>query len=179
MPAIALRAARDVGRGISGLAAAAILACAAHASDGVTLQPVANAPALPVATKSLEGAPLVIAADPSRVTLVHFFASWCEPCEEELPTLARYARDEAASVKLVGVAVAEPASRAKKFVARFDLPGEVANDPDKMVIAAFGVRGLPATVALAPDGRALIAAGPLDWTSAAVAETISKLKNKP
>lgn len=179
MPAIASRRARCVGRGLLGLAAAASLACAAHASDGATLQPSSATPSLPVATKSLDGAPLAIAADPSRVTLVHFFASWCEPCEEELPALARYARDEAASVKLVGVAVAEPASRAKKFVARFDLPGEVASDTDKEVAAAFAVRGLPATVALAPDGRALTAAGPLDWTSAAVAETISKLKNKP
>lgn len=178
MPAIATYASRAIAFA-SGFAVAATVAGSACAAEFATLTPLPAPSALPFEAKSLDGSPLSIATDPARVTLVHFFASWCEPCEEEMPALARFARAEAASVRLIGVAVAEPASRAGKFAARFDLPGEIASDPDKTVAAAFAVRGLPATVALAPDGRALAAPGPLDWTSPEVAAAVSGLKNKP
>lgn len=151
---------------------------AVHASEFAAFK-TAIAPSGLAPATSLDGAPLSIGGDPTRVTLVHFFASWCEPCAEELLALARFVKDRSGEMRLVGVAVAEPASRARTFAARFDLPGEIASDADKTIVAAYGVRGLPATVALAPDGRALLAAGPLDWTSAEVAATLSTLKNKP
>ena len=178
MPAIATSATRAVLR-FSSLALVTAVTGAACATEFAALTPAAAPASMPIEAKSLDGAPLPIATDPVRVTLVHFFASWCEPCEEEMPALARFARAETASVRLIGVAVAEPASRAGKFVARFDLPGEIASDPDKTIATTFAVRGLPATVALAPDGRALSAPGPLDWTSAEVAAAVSDLKKEP
>ncbi|WP_020178705.1 TlpA disulfide reductase family protein [Methylopila sp. M107] len=159
-----------------GAIVAALLAPPAAATEFGALAPFLSAPSGPVQAKSLDGAPLTISPEPGRVTLVHFFASWCEPCKDELPSLAAFAKARSDTIRFIGVNVAEPASRAKTFAARFDLPGAVALDEDKTITTAFHVRGLPATVVLSPDGRtALAAAGPLDWTSPKLAETLDGL----
>lgn len=156
--------------------AAAATFGSAGAAEFSTLAPFAGMPSGPVRAKTLDGAPLAIGTEADRPVLIHFFASWCEPCDEELPSLAAFARARHDKLRLIGVNVAEPASHAKKFVARFDLPGEVALDEDKSIAGAFKVRGLPATIVIAPGGgRALAAAGPLDWTSPSTAEALAAL----
>ena len=158
---------------------AAPLAAPAPAIEFGALAPYEGGPSEPLQARDLDGKPIAIGPTPGRVTLVHFFASWCEPCKEELPSLATFARARAGSVRFIGVNVAEPASRAKTFSARFNLPGAVALDEDKAITAAFRVRGLPATVALGPDGAsALAAAGPLDWSSPELAETLAGLARR-
>lgn len=179
MPAIARF--RDIVRAYAGrtaFAAAGLLACLtiADAAEYGALAPFEGLPKDPVATRDLGGAPLSIAAEPGRVTLVHFFASWCEPCVTELPELSRFAHERRDRIRFIGVNVSEPAVRARKFAARFDLPGPVALDEDKVVADAFRVRGLPATVLIAPGGGgSLAAAGPLDWNSAETARALDGL----
>lgn len=155
----------------------------APAAEYGALAPFEGLPTVPIAARDLEGAPLSIAAEPGRVTLVHFFASWCEPCVTELPELSRFAEERRGRVRFIGVNVAEPAVRAQKFAARFALPGPVALDEDKSIASAFRVRGLPATVLIAPGGAtSLAAAGPLDWNSAETARALdglARLDKKP
>lgn len=178
MPAIStqrLRAATS--SGASALIGAIALMSAASAADYALLSPFAGALPAAIDARDLEGSPLTVAADPKRVTLVHFFASWCEPCERELPGLASFLKERPDDIRLFGVAVGEPASRAKTFVDRFSLPGPVASDPDKDIARAFGVRGLPTTVAIAPAGRAALwATGELDWTAPVTQDAVDGLQ---
>lgn len=163
----------------SALIGAIALVSAASAADYARLAPFAEPLPPSIEARDLAGGPLTVAADPQRVTLVHFFASWCEPCERELPGLTGFLRERPDDVRLVGVAVGEPAARAKKFVDRFSLPGPVAADPDKDIAKAFGVRGLPATVAIAPAGRAALSAtGELDWGASPTRDAVTGLKSQ-
>ncbi len=163
----------------SALIGAIALISAASAAGYAKLTPLAEPIPPAIEARDLEGGALTVAADPQRVTLVHFFASWCEPCERELPGLTRFLNERPDDVRLVGVAVGEPASRAKKFVDRFSLPGPVASDPDKDIAKAFGVRGLPATVAIAPAGRAALSAtGELEWGASPTRDAITGLKSE-
>lgn len=147
----------------------------AHAAEFATFAPFPT-PSEPVRGETLDGALLSVAADPANTVLVHFFASWCEPCADELPALTGYVRERGETLRMIGVNVAEPASRAKKFVARFDLPGDVALDENRDMAKAFGVRGLPATIVIAPGGtKAIVAAGPVDWTASSTREALEEL----
>jgi thiol-disulfide isomerase/thioredoxin len=159
----------------AGILALVLAGSPTGATEFAAFADAGQAPA-PVDTVDLDGRPFSIGGDPSRPTLVHFFASWCEPCEDELPALMRYAEAEGDRVRLIGVAVGEPASRARSFVARFGFPGPIARDPEQAVARAFGVRGLPATAVLTPSGgRLLRAAGPVDWASPGASETLHAL----
>jgi thiol-disulfide isomerase/thioredoxin len=160
-------------------ALAALAAAPASALEATSLAPFAGAPTAAIEARDLEGRGLPIGADPDRPVILHFFASWCEPCREEFPALMAFMQSQGDGVRLIGVDVGEPASRARAFTRKLGFAAPVALDEDKSITAAFARRGLPATVVLAPGGgSALAAAGPLDWASPAVGEAINRMKKQ-
>jgi thiol-disulfide isomerase/thioredoxin len=52
-----------------------------------------------------EGGELVMAEQRGRVLVLNFWATWCAPCIKELPELARFHRDQAGKVQVIGLAV--------------------------------------------------------------------------
>jgi thiol-disulfide isomerase/thioredoxin len=108
-----------------------------------------------------------------RPAVLHFWATWCGPCREELPALAAYAADLAASGggPLVVVAVEpSPPEKIAAFLAGIGISGfATLRDPSGRSGAAFGLFGMPSTVLVDRDGRVVARrAGPLDWHDPAV-----------
>lgn len=85
-------------------------------------------------------------------TVLNLWASWCQPCREELPALARLHRAAAGKVRVVGVASEDRAGVALAFAADADLPFGSLDDPDGRLARALRRQGLPVTVFLAADG---------------------------
>lgn len=83
--------------------------------------------------------------------LLNLWASWCEPCLEEFPVLADYARSTP-EITVVGVAVQDQEPSARDFVDRFDPPFTVAFDEGNRVRDAYPTFGLPVTVLIDSDG---------------------------
>ena len=54
-----------------------------------------------------QGTTAALEAARGHVVLVHFFATWCEPCREELPALNRLAARANGDVKVLAIAVAD------------------------------------------------------------------------
>lgn len=87
-----------------------------------------------------------------RPTVINLFASWCGPCEREMPLLNRVA-DRELGTDFLGVAHLDARADAERFVAEQQVVFTTVLDLDGEVAAAVGGRGLPVTVAFDRDGE--------------------------
>ncbi|WP_344328392.1 TlpA disulfide reductase family protein [Aeromicrobium halocynthiae] len=86
--------------------------------------------------------------------VVNLWASWCGPCREELPLLARLDEEIGAQVQVVGVDFADRAPEAALELAeRSGVTYPQMFDPDQTLRGPLGVVGLPQTVFVDADGR--------------------------
>jgi peroxiredoxin len=93
--------------------------------------------------------PVSLADQHSEIVIVHFFATWCEPCREELPALNRLvARSDSAKLRVLSVSVAEVDVRVRNFVEKLPVNFPVLLDRDRSVAKDWNVSTLPTTFIL-------------------------------
>jgi cytochrome c biogenesis protein CcmG, thiol:disulfide interchange protein DsbE len=119
------------------------IALAGPGSPGVAPDPPAPAFALPVLGHSAQRVSLSVYA--GRPLIVNFFASWCEPCQQETPLLARFYRGERSQVALVGLDENDILGHALSFTRAKGVTYPVGWDPKAAAASAYGVGGLPQT----------------------------------
>lgn len=108
--------------------------------------PAAAAFRVPVLGHSGVGtAQVSLASYPGRPLIVNFFASWCAPCKQETPLLAKFYRTEHGKVALVGLDENDVVSSALKFTSAEGVTYPVGWDPGVVAASAYGVNGLPQT----------------------------------
>lgn len=114
----------------------------------------------------LDGRQWRLADQRGQVVALNFWASWCQPCREEMPALQLMAqRHERDGLLVVAVNYREGAGTIRRFMetTAMDLP--VLRDADGLVAKAFGVRAFPSTVFIRRDGQAVLTiVGAADWT---------------
>ncbi len=120
-----------------------------------------------------DGKATAIASTLKPVTLVHFWASWCPPCQEELPKLVDFTRRSSNDrFNVVFVAVADEPRVARRFLAAPDIG--LKFDPTWDVAHRFGTEKLPETH-LVVDGRVVESfIGPADWDDPAIVAKLQK-----
>jgi thiol-disulfide isomerase/thioredoxin len=116
----------------------------------------------------LDGSPWSLAEQRGHAVLLNFWASWCEPCRDEMPSLARLARrEQQAGLRVVAVDYREPADRVRRFLDATPLALPVALDTDGAAAKAFDVHAYPSTVAIDAGGRVrFVVMGECDWEDA-------------
>lgn len=155
-------------------------ASADAAAPKATLEPFAAElpPLAPLPV--LDAGPLDPATLAGKVVLVHFFATWCEPCREELPALARLAADHPTALAIVAVDVGEVDVRVRRFLAGQPLPFPVTLDRDRAFTKAWGISALPNTIVLDPTLRPrLRATGDVAWDTSAPRAALAALFSLP
>ena len=135
-------------------------------------------PAPELAFTDLAGKPVALADFKGKFVLLNLWATWCQPCLKEMPSLAALQAKLGPALTIValsedrgGADVVEP------FVAKLDLDKlPIYLDAKSAAIHALGARGLPTSVVIDPDGRILgKVEGGADWDSDALRETVAKL----
>ncbi len=96
----------------------------------------------------------------SETVVVHFWATWCLPCREELPSLLRWA--ERPGVELLAVSVDSTWDAVERFLDRPVPPTVVLADPD--VARRWGAHGLPTTFMIERGQLTRVARGPVNWS---------------
>ena len=140
------------------LAASALLAgCSGGGLGGDAAQQLVPAserkPAPAVSVPALEGDGTVsLASYHGTPVLLNFWASWCEPCQRETPALVAFSK-EGRKLDVVGLAVSDRASDARRFARSESVPYDLGLDRDADVAGKFGVNGLPVTVVIDAEGR--------------------------
>lgn len=111
-----------------------------------------------------------------RWILLNFWASWCLPCREEMPALNRVHNEYSGKLVVLGLNVGENEKTVSRFVEEHDLDFPILRDEDGSTPARYGVRALPVTWLVAPDGRVLGSArGPREWAGNEALETFDTL----
>ena len=125
------------------LVALALVASGPSAPAGAAAEPAAPAFSLPVLGHS--GQKVALSDYAGRPLIVNFFASWCEPCQQETPLLARFYRTEHGKVAIVGLDENDAAGSAVSFTHKEGVGYPVGFDPEVIAASAYGVAGLPQT----------------------------------
>jgi cytochrome c biogenesis protein CcmG/thiol:disulfide interchange protein DsbE len=133
----------------------AALACgradAPRAATGVTV----GAPAPAYAAQTLEGTPVALADLKGRVVLLNIWATWCQPCRQEMPALdTLHTRYGGEGLTVVGVSIDEPQTRDRIAGFAQDLGAHYTlwHDPDDRVSSTFLAIGVPASYLIGRDG---------------------------
>ena len=123
-----------------------------------------DGPAPAFALADSQGALHALSTEPSAITILHFFATWCEPCREEFPALSRLVRRVGPSVRVIAISVAEPDLRVRRFLKTFAPEFPVVLDRDRATARAWNVSVLPTSFVLdgAPKPR-LATETSVDW----------------
>ena len=97
---------------------------------------------------TIDGAAATLEAARGHVVLVHFFATWCDPCREELPALNRLAARAGGDVTVLAIAVADAGRSVQRFFATTPVDFPILLDRDRAVAKAWNVATLPTTFVL-------------------------------
>jgi cytochrome c biogenesis protein CcmG/thiol:disulfide interchange protein DsbE len=104
-----------------------------------------------------------------KVVLLNVWATWCEPCRVEMPSIEKLHREFGAQgLAVVAISVDDPGAeqRIRDFVKELGLTFEVLHDPGQVTTRNYQITGYPETFIVARDGtirRKLI--GAADWSS--------------
>jgi thiol-disulfide isomerase/thioredoxin len=88
-----------------------------------------------------------------KVVLMNLWATWCPPCQEEMPALERFARENAGKVTVIGVDQGEAAAVAADFAKQHGVTFPILVDEKQQYGRAYAAVGLPTTVIVGRDGH--------------------------
>ncbi len=155
----------------------AALSYATHAGE---LKPWTGGPTPPLVLKDLSGKEHRLDDYRGKVVVINFWATWCEPCREEMPSLNRLKAQMAdAPFAILAVDMGEGEGRIKAFLDKTPVDFPVLLDRDSAVSKAWKVRVLPTTLVLDPDTRTrYMAIGELDWSAPEVEKRLRALQSR-
>ena len=112
-----------------------------------------------------------------KIVFLNFWASWCEPCREEMPEMEKlYQEFKANNFVVVAIAVKDRKQDTLNFVKELKVTFPIGLDPEGNAGALYGAWGLPTTYLIGPKGEGLARAwGPADWHGANARKLIQDL----
>lgn len=135
-------------------------------------------PAPELSFDGLDGKPVALADFKGKLLLLNLWATWCQPCIKEMPSLAKL--ESKLGPNFVVFAVSEDRGGAgvvKPFVGKLRLDKlKIGLDPKSVATHTLHARGLPTSLVIGADGNVLgKVEGASDWDSDEMVATLTKL----
>jgi cytochrome c biogenesis protein CcmG/thiol:disulfide interchange protein DsbE len=112
-----------------------------------------------------------------QIVLVNFWATWCPPCVEELPSLMNLQeRMKGRGIVVVGVSIDVDGDAYHRFLKLHNINFVTVRDPEQKVSRMYGTSGWPETYIIDRQGvlrRKFV--GPVDWNAPDIVEFLGKL----
>jgi thiol-disulfide isomerase/thioredoxin len=159
----------------AGLGALALVAGAALAEPDI--KPWTGKATLPLARNDMEGKAVDLKHLQGRVLVVNFWATWCEPCRDEMPSLQRLREKlDGKSFDVIAVNYGESREKVSQFLGKEKVALPVLLDPEMETAKAWGVGGLPMTFLIDAQGRVRYSVfGERDWSGGDSLALVEKL----
>ena len=112
-----------------------------------------------------------------QVVIVNFWATWCPPCTEELPSLMDMQdRLRSRGVVVLGVSIDWDDDAYHRFIKQRNVNFVTVRDPEKQVAGMYGTSGWPESYIIDRQGvlrRKIV--GPINWDSPEVMQFLTRL----
>jgi len=131
--------------------------------------------------KDLTGKKVEIKQYKGKIIFLNFWATWCGPCKEEMPSLEVLHRQfKGENFVLLTISVDyEGLKPVREFLNKQRYTFPVLLDPNGEILDLFEVKGIPTTFIIDKKGRVIgRAIGPRDWKSPEVFSLINLLVEK-
>ena len=142
------------------------------------LKQVKRADAPDVLLRTLDGQNHSLKQYAGKIVLVNFWATWCQPCIREMPSIERlYQKYKARGFEIVAISLDQGNEQeVREFVAKYKLTFPIVLDPEHKAKALYKVRGLPTTYLVDRKGQvAGYGAGPREWDNEAAFALVGHL----
>jgi peroxiredoxin len=122
------------------------VSAAEHSHDSQTPSPAIGAPAIDFDLKALDGRSVNLKSLRGKPVVLNFFASWCDPCRDEMPLINKLAAGGSGGrYAVLGIAVEDTRTALMQFVNEAGISFPVALDLDSTVKRSYRIFGPPAT----------------------------------
>jgi peroxiredoxin len=162
-----------------------ILAASVGASDpfgALGMSPAGSGTTMPAFSLTTLDGQVIRSKDQSgKIVLLNFWATWCAPCREEMPSLERLRRQfDPNTFTILAITVDRQQAAVKAFMRQQGLSFPTLLDEDGEVSRSFMVRALPATVLIGHDQKQIgRVVGPRAWDSPEAVALIRRLLARP
>ena len=144
-------------------------------SIGMTKPALAKAPDFTL--RDAGGGTVSLSGYRGNLVLLNFWATWCGPCREEMPSMEQLSRNFGGQgFTILAVNQKESAAQVTKYMKTHGLNFSAPLDVDGRVNTAYRVYGIPVTYLIDGGGNAIgMKSGPRDWSARDVVDVFRKL----
>ena len=137
-------------------------------------------PAPNLDTVDMKGDVWSLSKQKGKVVFVNFWATWCAPCREEMPSMQQlYAKMPKDKFKMVALYNRDKPELVKNFVTKLGITIPILDDQQNILGERYGLTGLPETFIV--DKKGVIREkfiGPKEWDSPEIVDLLTKYINE-
>jgi thiol-disulfide isomerase/thioredoxin len=114
-----------------------------------------------------DGTPRRLSELKGKVVFLNFWATWCGPCRQEMPSMdALYRRLKDQGLEILAVNVQEKPWEVSGFMENYKLSFKTVLDPTGKISGNYGISAFPTTFILDREGQIIVrVVGSLDWNT--------------
>jgi len=152
---------------------------ASSLSSKLDIKPIKGNKALPsLNLEGLNGKKVDLKSFRGKVIFLNFWATWCGPCKEEMPSMEiLYRQFKDRNFVFLTISVDYEGSKpVREFIEKSGYTFPVLVDPKSETLDIFEVTGIPTTFVIDKQGKMLgKAIGPRDWNSSEIVSYLTQL----